>query len=200
MWKEGKGNCLHRKSLLGGLMILKRFKTKDGRKVVLRTFEKKDLKRAKDFCNYINSIVEEDDFILVDVKQMPKQEREWIERNLKSLKRREAFHVVAESDERIVGIAEVSSKPYRMKHVGSFDIAIVKDFRGVGLGGELMETTLELGTKKLKIKPKVLQLEVFETNKRAIALYKKFGFKEVARIPKEINRRGKFIDDIIMQK
>jgi len=47
---------------------------------------------------------------------------------------------------------------------------------------------------------KILTLTVFATNKIAIHVYKKVGFKEVGRIPKAIYRNEKYIDRIIMVK
>jgi ribosomal protein S18 acetylase RimI-like enzyme len=41
-------------------------------------------------------------------------------------------------------------------------------------------------------------LSVFSTNKPAIGLYKKYGFKTVTKIPKQIQYQGKLIDEIIM--
>jgi len=42
-------------------------------------------------------------------------------------------------------------------------------------------------------------LEVYVNNEPAIKLYKKMGFKRVARIPKHIQYKGKLIDEFIMQ-
>jgi len=47
---------------------------------------------------------------------------------------------------------------------------------------------------------KVIQLEVLVNNKPAIALYKKMGFKIVAKIPKQIQCKGKLIGEYIMVK
>ena len=49
-------------------------------------------------------------------------------------------------------------------------------------------------------KPKMMRLSVLETNKRAMDLYKKFGFKTVARIPKQILIKRKLVDEIVMLK
>jgi ribosomal protein S18 acetylase RimI-like enzyme len=59
-----------------------------------------------------------------------------------------------------------------------------------------MKTTLELAKKKLR--PKIIELSVFENNEIAQNLYKKFGFKRVAKIPKQIQYKGKLINKIIM--
>jgi len=50
----------------------------------------------------------------------------------------------------------------------------------------------------LKPKPKIIRLNLFPTNKPAIALYRKYGFKKVATIPKQIEFQGKLLDEIIM--
>ncbi|PIV12707.1 MAG: GNAT family N-acetyltransferase, partial [Candidatus Nealsonbacteria bacterium CG03_land_8_20_14_0_80_36_12] len=48
------------------------------------------------------------------------------------------------------------------------------------------------------LKPKIIRLSVFPTNKAAIGLYKKLGFKKVAKISKQIQYKGKLVDEIIM--
>jgi ribosomal protein S18 acetylase RimI-like enzyme len=45
---------------------------------------------------------------------------------------------------------------------------------------------------------KILILEVYATNKRAIHLYKKIGFHETGRIPKGLYRNGNYIDEVII--
>jgi RimJ/RimL family protein N-acetyltransferase len=47
---------------------------------------------------------------------------------------------------------------------------------------------------------KMVELYVFSTNERAMHLYEKVGFRVTGKIPKEICRRGTFIDHIIMVK
>jgi ribosomal protein S18 acetylase RimI-like enzyme len=41
-------------------------------------------------------------------------------------------------------------------------------------------------------------LSVFSTNKIAMNLYKKLGFKKVARIPKQLQYKNKLVDEIVM--
>jgi ribosomal protein S18 acetylase RimI-like enzyme len=55
-----------------------------------------------------------------------------------------------------------------------------------------------LAKKELQPKPKIIRLSVFPTNKPAIGLYKKYGFKKAARIPKQLQDKGKLLDEIIM--
>jgi len=79
------------------------------------------------------------------------------------------------------------------------DKDICKDFLYLSVGGlDFGKEILKLAKKELKPKPKIIRLSVFSTNKPAISLYKKIGFKIVAKIPKQISYKGKFIDEVIM--
>jgi ribosomal protein S18 acetylase RimI-like enzyme len=62
-----------------------------------------------------------------------------------------------------------------------------------------MAEVLKLAKKQLP-GLKVFWLDVYENNKPAIALYKKMGFKIVARVPKQIQHKGKLIGEYIMVK
>jgi len=47
---------------------------------------------------------------------------------------------------------------------------------------------------------KILTFDVYVTNKRAIHVYEKVGFKETGRVPKRYYKKGKYIDAVIMTK
>jgi RimJ/RimL family protein N-acetyltransferase len=57
----------------------------------------------------------------------------------------------------------------------------------------LMEQAKALGLK-------VLMLQVFATNGRAIHVYEKLGFAHSGRIPKKRFREGQYIDELTMTK
>jgi len=59
---------------------------------------------------------------------------------------------------------------------------------------------IELAKKEFNPKLKIIQLRVYINNKSAINLYKKMGFKIVAKMPKQIQFKGKLIDEFIMLK
>jgi len=84
--------------------------------------------------------------------------------------------------------------------MGRFAIAIVREYRGIGLGKYLISEVIKSAKKEFGADLKVIQLEVLANNKPAIALYKKAGFKIVAKIPKQIQYRGKLIGEYIMVK
>ncbi len=176
-------------------MKIKKFTNK---KIITRPLSKKDLKRAKKFQIFINSLIEEDVQILPNKKYSLQEEREWLEKQSKNIKNSKAIFLVAEYKNEIIGTASIDLGANRQSHVGNFEITIKEGYRGMGLGGRLMNEIIKLAEKELKPKPKIIKLSVFSTNRPAIALYKKQGFKKVATIPKQIKYKEKLIDETIM--
>ena len=70
------------------------------------------------------------------------------------------------------------------------------DYRNNGYGTEAIRLILEYGFHYMNLNN--IQLKVFECNQRAMACYKKCGFKEMGRRRKEIFINGKFYDALYM--
>jgi len=165
-------------------------------KIKIRELSQRDAKRAKEFLDYINSLIEEDAKILFNKKLTLKEEKAWLKNSLKLIRKKKKIICIAQDKGKIIGVSDVEMKKYRESHIGEFGISVRKEYRGMGIGKRLMKTTLELAKKKLR--PKIIKLSVFENNKIAQNLYKKFGFKKAAKIPKQIQYKGKLINRIIM--
>jgi ribosomal protein S18 acetylase RimI-like enzyme len=74
----------------------------------------------------------------------------------------------------VVGWCDIIPKSYEgLTHVGVLGMGVLKACRGKGLGTQLLEKAIEHA--KLNGIEKV-ELDVFETNTGAIALYEKMGF------------------------
>jgi len=170
----------------------------NGKRLKIREMNRSDLKRAKDFLDYINSLVEEGAMISVKKKKTLGEEKERLKNQIKEIKNKRKIIILAEDKNKIAGICECWLKKERESHVGEVAISVRKEYRGIGLGKFLLSEILRLAKKKLK--PKIFRLSVFETNKIAQNLYKKFGFKKVAKIPKQIEYKGKLIAEIVMIK
>ncbi len=104
--------------------------------------------------------------------------------------------LAAEVEGRVVGGADYHrSRHLKNAHTAQLGIAILREYRGLGLGRAMMETGIDwarrVGVRKLK-------LRVFATNERAIALYQKLGFVEEARLKDEVILEGKPVDEILM--
>jgi len=172
----------------------------DGKKIAIKPLSQSDLKKVKKSQDFINSVVEEDTKILMNKKNSLKEEREWLGNTLKDMKKHRSTCLIAKYNNIIVGTTDIELGKWRENHVGNFGIIIRSGYRGIGLGEYLAKEVINLAKKELKPSPKILKLNVFTTNKPAIGLYKKLGFKKVARIPDQMQFKGKLVDEYIMLK
>lgn len=84
----------------------------------------------------------------------------------------------------------------KFRHKGEFGICILKEYWGYGIGKVLLENVLlwsdAVGIKKIS-------LTVVETNKKAIQLYKKYGFLEEGLLIKDrVHKDGNYYNTVIM--
>lgn len=175
-------------------------KTFGDKKITIRTITRADLKNVKKFQVFSNSLIGEEAKILMNEKLTLKDEADFLERNLKGAKNKTRVYLVAEYKNKIIGAADVNLFRWRSNHMGGFGIMIIDEYRGIGLGKYLMAEIIKLAKKELKPKLKIIKLEVYANNTPAIGLYKKMGFKVVAKIPKQIQWKGKLIDELVMLK
>lgn len=169
------------------------------KKITIRKFKKSDLKNLKKFLEYANSFTEDDKLLTVG-KISVREETEFLKGVAKRQKEKTGIYLIAEHNGKIVGSADIDLFERRGNHVGDFGIRIVEGYRGMGLGKYLMSEVMRLAMKQLKPAPKILFLQAFANNKPAINLYKKMGFKIVAKIPKIRQYKGKLVDEIVMLK
>lgn len=175
-------------------------KTFGDKKINIRSIQKSDLKIVKKFQEFINSLVKEDVKIYFNKPISLNEERKWLLKTLKAIKAKSDVRILAECNSRIVGMTHVERLEHKKSHLSTFGIVIRQGYRGLGLGKYLTDEIIKLARKELKPKPKFIRLEVYATNVPAINLYKKMGFEEVARIPKQIKYKGKLVDELIMMR
>lgn len=85
------------------------------------------------------------------------------------------YTLVAEVDGKVVGhISLFLNTKSRQKHAAGLAIAVHPKMQGKGIGKKLMSEAIEQADKWLSLLR--LELEVFEENKNAIALYESMGF------------------------
>ena len=170
-----------------------------GKKITVREFKKSDLKRAGEFAAYMNSF-NENDLLLSVGKTNAKEEIEFLNGVLKRQKNKTGIYLIAEHNGKIIGTTDIDLMHGRAKHVAEFGIRIKDGYRGIGLGNYMMSEVMKRSIKKLKPTPKMFYLQAFAKNAPAIDLYKRMGFKLIARIPKEREYKGKLVDGVIMTK
>jgi len=172
----------------------------EGKEITIREFSAQDAREIKKFLKFINSLIKEEAKILLNKKVFLKEEKRHLAGWIEFVKKRKKVVLLAEHNNRIVGNAKVELRRGRESHVGEFGISIISGYRGIGLGKYLTKKVISLAKIRLKPRPKVFRLSVCSNNKPAISLYKKIGFKAVARVPKQIQWRERLIDEIIMIK
>lgn len=173
-------------------------KTFGDKKITVRKLSPSDINHPEKFQEHINSFLKEDAMLLMKTKKSKKDEIEWTKGRIKEVKQKKTVYLIAESNGKIIGACHIALCRERKDHLGEFGIAIKQGFRGMGLGKYLMENLIKMAKNELKPNPKIIELGVYECNNPAIALYKKMGFKIVAKIPNRIQYKGKLITEIIM--
>ena len=83
-------------------------------------------------------------------------------------------------------------------HVGVLGMGLLPEFRGKGFGKILMDNTLQHAKNNNKIEK--IELNVFESNKAAINLYRKIGFIEEGKRIKSRKIDGIYDNEILMGK
>ncbi|MGG0277769.1 GNAT family N-acetyltransferase [Bacillus rhizoplanae] len=105
---------------------------------------------------------------------------------------------VAEDSGRIVGFLTFNRNTMkRLNHTGSFGMGIFDDYRNQGVGTKMLLQLVDWAKTQDGIEK--ICLGVLSTNKRAIKVYEKIGFKEEGREKKHIKfENGQYADNIIM--
>ncbi len=175
--------------------VINNFKVKNGQEVILRTPRWEDL---DDLLELINSLVEEKAEIYITQKLTKEQEAAWLRSVLSCLEKDEQFFLAAEVNRKVIALSDFRVKGgNEEQRVGAVGIIVRNGYRNLGIGTEIMRTILEQAA---SFGLRVVTVNVFGTNKRAIHVYKKIGFVESAIIPQKHFREGKLIDEVVMTK
>jgi len=108
----------------------------------------------------------------------------------------EEASIVAVVGDRVIGHLTVSREEGgAARHVASIGIAVDRAWRGCGVGSALMTECIRwarsVGVEKLA-------LSVYPDNQAAIALYRKFGFREEGRLTGQSKKSIGYRDEIVM--
>ncbi len=120
-------------------------------------------------------------------------EEKWKKNIYNDIKNGDFVYLVAEERGKILGFCYASKKDVpdsEMSHIGSVGIRVVKNYRGKGIGTQLLKKLIE----KCKGKFDILEINVLRNNKKAIKLYKKFNFKTWGIAPNYVKRGKRYID------
>lgn len=167
----------------------------DGKAIVLRSLEKQDagaaifclrkvsgetafLRREKDECGM--TIAQEEDVIL----RKAENPREML--------------LGAFDGEKLVGMAGLNAigSLSRVQHRASVGISLERAYWGQGIGSAMMSALIDAAR---QAGYEQVELDVVDNNTRALALYTRFGFVCVGRIPNALRYRdGRYADMCLM--
>ena len=115
-------------------------------------------------------------------------------------KRRTRNTLFALSDDKPIGmIAYVFNKKSKIRHIANiFGFYVKESYRNQGVGRKLIESALSsIMRNEYIIK---IDLTVNPKQTSAVRLYKKFGFRVVGVMKRDLFVNGKFYDGLIMEK
>jgi RimJ/RimL family protein N-acetyltransferase len=140
-----------------------------------------------------------DEGIYVWTEQVSKEQRRGIENRLGN---RRSLMLVAVFDEqgkkKMVGnltLATIGTAK-KSSHVRSLSMSVIDGYRESGVGNAMMDCAIDWARKTRGVEK--ISLSVFSSNKRAIGLYKKFGFQIEGILKRAFVIRGKYVDEIEM--
>ena len=116
----------------------------------------------------------------------------------KDLKTRDIFF--AEINNKLVGMATLTyEESPKAKHIVTINrVYVHEDYREHGIAELLLHKIIEHVKKKEYVKE--LRLKVNITQKPAISLYKKLGFKRIVTLKKELKVKHRYYDEYMMEK
>jgi len=167
---------------------------KNGKNLLIRKAKKED---AAELIAYLNLVGGESDNLLFGANEFNmtvEQEEEYIE----SLKNSSTSTLlVGIADGKIICVGSLSApNRERIAHQGNLGMSVLKEYWGLGVGAQLMSALIDFAKSSDKLE--IIHLQVRADNERAIALYKKMGFKEIGMYPKYTKINGEYFDDILM--
>ena len=111
-----------------------------------------------------------------------------------------SLYLVARSGGRLLGYLTLQGGALRrMRHTAKLEILVSGRARGTGIGSSLLARGVQWATANPQLVK--IGLNVFADNRRALALYRKFGFEEEGRRPREYRMAdGTFRDDVLMYR
>ena len=146
------------------------------------------------------AVIDERCFLVTQPDEFDLSEEEQRSRIAKHVDAPDKLALVAELSGRILGVlwCEAGSRK-RLAHRATFHMLVEREWRGRGVGTALLQALIAWAEEHPAIEK--LGLAVYETNRPAIALYRRFGFVEEGRRPRELKvGPDEYVDDVLMYR
>ena len=132
---------------------------------------------------------------LSDEKKLTK--KDWETRITSSIT--DTLFAIDEKNNLVGIIVALYDKKETQKHVARIvSFYVTPKFRGKKVGKILFEKILKKIKQKKSIKK--IKIQLYSKNLVALNMYKKFGFKKIGILKKEIKINGRYYDDILMER
>lgn len=176
--------------------IFKSFTIRNGETIKLRPPQRTDL---DELLRYANELSQEDTYVILSGETLTRDEEiRYLDQVIYEMEQNNRIHLFAFAGQKLIGNADIHKITRfrtRAMHVGEVAISVAKNYRGLGLGKILLETLIsEVRNQGYRL----LILDVFAENERAIALYKSIGFQFTGERPGGILYKGRYIGQILM--
>ena len=171
---------------------------KNGITAVLKTPEIHD---AEQMLDCIKTASGETSFLMTDTvdwnNMTVENEAKWILDNRESDNN---LIIACYIDDKIIGSCDITFfNDKKTFHRAGLGIAITKKYWNIGIGSAMFEVLIEIAKEHKSVE--ILELSFVEGNERGEALYEKFGFEIVARIPDAYKlKNGTYQNKIFMQR
>lgn len=168
-----------------------------GKKLIFRPLNSSDIKAI---YQWVKIIEKEDTFILLNYREPNslKDEQKFLTSTIKEVKAKKQIFIGVFDRHKYVGGCGIEKLGKRQNHIGRFGIALLKPYRGEGIGFKLASYVIQLAQERLKLKQ--ITLKCFANNQVGQSLYKKLGFKQCGVHPQAIQYKGKLIDEVMYYK
>ncbi len=168
---------------------------KTGESVTIRSAQPDD---AAQLIAYVHSVLAESPHFLLEPDEFDfteEQERQWVQDHLNGPGQ---LIIVAEVSGTLIGSLSFENGPHRrISHRGRLGVSVRREWRGRGLGTALLQSLLDWAESNPLIEK--IGLSVFANNVDAIRLYKRLGFVEEGRQPREMKLGpGEYADSVLM--
>ncbi|MDO4571764.1 MAG: GNAT family N-acetyltransferase [Clostridia bacterium] len=169
---------------------------KDGRVLRLRPPRLEDAGLLVEFPKKIGA---ETDFLLCDKNGIPgldiEGERAYIQSTLDAPNTAMFLGFI---EDELAALCDVRAEGRpRVAHNAQLSVAVLEKYWHIGVGSILMETMIDFARATGVLEN--LWLDLRADNRRALALYERFGFQAAGRLSRRIRVRGEYYDALIME-
>ncbi len=174
----------------------KKFTLKNGKEVLFRSPRAED---AEGLLEFLEKIALETDFLV----RSPGEDMNTADKERKHIERLNnastALMILAEADGKIAGSCTLNvGNRKKTHHRGTLGITILREFWNLGIGTHMIE---EIASYAKKIGVTQLELQVMDSNERAIRLYERMGFEKIGFLPNAYKQEdGSFCGQYMMIK